>query len=158
MSKTQTQAPATVDPLLERLEQELAPSWIPEAEGDTIVGVFLRLEQGPTQFGPKPFAVLATDEGERSVWIFTESMMTGFRRAKPEPGERVAVRYMGMKPVKNQTPGRRSEYHDYRVVVDRPVGAEKPVDWDTALAGNVPLEPAEQTGNGSGSQTDEIPF
>jgi hypothetical protein len=119
--------------LLAKLEAGFPESWQPTEAGDTIVGTFLRLESGRTKYGPAPVVVLATDEGERSVWLFFEALKSGFRRAQPAPGEQIAVRYLGEQTVKNPSPGRRDSYHDFRVAVDRPATATAPVDWGAAL-------------------------
>jgi hypothetical protein len=115
------------DDLLAKLDKEFPPGWQPEKEGETITGVFLRLETGFTSFGESRVAVLATDEGERSVWLFHNSLWSEFRRAQPAPGERIAIRYLGMQDVKSPVAGRNSKFHAYRVAVDRPEG--QPVDW-----------------------------
>ena len=129
------QQPGTpaADELLAKLEQPLPESWLPKKAGDTIVGTFLSLDTGMTAFGPAKMAVLATSDGERAVWIFYESLKSAFVRAKPEPGERIAVRYLGEEKAKNPTPGRKATYHSFRVVVDRPVDTSKPVDWASEL-------------------------
>jgi hypothetical protein len=142
--------------LLAKLDAGYPVSWVPENEGDTIVGTFIRLETGPTAFGPSLVAILVDQEGnERSVWIFYESLKSGFRRAEPAPGEKIAVRYMGKKPVKNATPGRRSEYHYFQVAVDRPITSEKPVDWSTALGGDTA---ATSAATAAEPAPDDIPF
>ena len=129
-----TSEPAgAVDPLLEQLDKGYPPAWMPEKVGDTITGAFLRLESGMTKFGPAPVVVIGTDAGERSVFLFYESLKSAFRRAQPEPGERLAIRYEGEAEVKNPTPGKAATFHDYRVAVDRPATAAKPVDWNAAL-------------------------
>lgn len=126
----------TEDKLRKQLDKDYAKAWIPETKGDTIVGTMLRLEQGTTSFGPAPVVIIA-EEGtgeERAIWLFTEAIRSGFNRARPAVGERVAVRYLGKQKVKNQTPGRANEYHNFKVAVDRPDGTQ--VDWAGAL--NVP--------------------
>lgn len=147
--------------LLEQLDAGFPPAWIAEEAGETIVGTFVRLDQGRTAYGPCPVIVLDTGDGElRSVFVFYESLKSGLRRAQPIPGERVAIRYDGLQPVKNQTEGRRDSFHSYRVAVDRPKVATGPVDWNAALgpdtAGAVsdpPEAPAEVAGG-----SDDIPF
>ena len=67
------------------------------------------------------------------MWLFYESMRSGFLRAQPTPGEQIGIRYLGKQAVKNQTPGRAAEYHNYKVAVDRPLGTEAPVDWAAEL-------------------------
>lgn len=128
MSEVQ-QSQSADDRLKAMLDKPLPEAWIPKKAGDVISGAFISLGEGVTQYGPAPFVVLGTAAGEVSVWLFYESMKTGFLRAKPQPGEIVAIRYDGEKPVKNPAPGRKKTYHDYRIAVDRPEAA--PVSWDT---------------------------
>lgn len=138
------------DELLAKLEEGFPPTWLAENAGDTITGAFLRLESGMTQYGPAPIVILGTADGERSVWLFYESLKSAFRRAQPEPGERVAIRYDGEQPVKNPTPGKRNTFHAYRVAVDRPAVASK-VDWTAALG-------AEPVATDPSNDHDEIPY
>lgn len=142
--------------LLEQLDAGFPPAWIAETAGDTIIGTFARLDNGRTSFGPCPVVVIATEQDgeivERSVFLFYESLKSGFRRSQPVPGERIAVRYNGTKKVENQTPGRRDTYHDYSVAVDRPkVGGV--VDWGAALGAEEPPPAASEDAG-----PDDIPF
>lgn len=139
------------DELLAKLDTGYPPAWIAENAGDVIAGAFLRLETGMTKFGPTPVVVVGTYEGERSVFLFYESLKTGFRRAQPVPGERIAIRYEGEKPVKNPSPGRSQTFHDYRVVVDRAATAGS-VDWSAALGPDTTAPIAEQ------ATGDDIPY
>src|SRR5262245_35586478 len=50
--------------LAELAAQEFPESWIPSAEGDLIVGEFVRLDQGPTTRGPASIVVLRTENGD----------------------------------------------------------------------------------------------
>jgi hypothetical protein len=136
MPKTQNES-TTLTPvdekLLAKLDEGFPPSWRPEQEGDAISGAFLRLEQGMTTFGPSPIVILGTPDGERSVWLFAESIKSAFMRAQPVPGELVAIRFEGEQDVKNPTKGRKATAKIFRVAVDRPATAPGPVDWGTAL-------------------------
>lgn len=142
---------APQDDLLAKLDAGFPPTWQAEKEGDTIVGAFLRLEQGQTQFGPAPIVILGTEDGERSVWLFYESLKTGLLRSQPAPGERIAIRYEGEQPVKNPTPGRKATAKIFRVAVDREAIQQKPVDWGAALGGD------SSTGTDEPA-SDEIPY
>lgn len=133
MANSKNVIAAEHEELLRQLDEGYAPSWIPEKPGDTIVGTLVRASTGFTSFGPAPVIELVTDDGDRfSVWLFYETLKSEMRRMKPAPGERVAVRYLGEAQVKNQTKGRKSAYHNYRVAVDRPIGSET-VDWNAVL-------------------------
>lgn len=128
------------------LDKPLAPAWMAKNAGDMVSGAFVTLGSGMTEYGPAPFVILGTAEGEVSVWLFYESLKTGFLREKPQPGELVAIRYEGEKPVKNPAKGRKKTYHDYRVAVDRPEAA--PVSWDVLGATVDDREPEAESSEG----------
>lgn len=136
--------------LLAELDKDFPESWIPEKPGDTIVGVLVRGSTAPTQFGPAPVLHLATDDGDRSVWVFYETLKSELRRLKPAAGEKVAIRYVGEEKAKNPKPGRSATYHSYKVAVDRPIGTDK-LDWDGLLGAPEPVASPEP-------DSDEIPF
>lgn len=146
------EASTAVDPLNEQLDKPLPESWRPENPGDTIYGTFLRLEEGPSQYaGPTPIVVIAekdTDGVERSIWLFGNVIRTQFLKARPQPGEMIAVRFLGKRKAKNPQPGTSGEYNDWKVAVDRPAAQVK-VDWGTvggssvnpSAAGTLELQP-----------------
>ncbi|CAN5743296.1 hypothetical protein BH18ACT15_BH18ACT15_11870 [soil metagenome] len=109
---------------LEKAVAESFPeSWIPEHDGDTIVGTFVRLDSGTTRYGQSPIVILDTAQGERSVWLIHVVLRNEFKRQQPKAGEPVAVRYLGKKQgAEGQS------YAAYRVKVQRDHD-----DWD-ALA------------------------
>jgi hypothetical protein len=116
--------------LREKMEEPLPESWIAKEAGEELVGTFVRLDQGRTDaFGAAWIVVVETEKGEhKSVWLFHQALLNEFRRVRPVPGELIGIRYGGKKPVKNQTPGRASSYHDWKVVVDRAQNAAT-TDW-----------------------------
>lgn len=129
MSEAQVTGSASEE-LLSKFGEAPPEAWIAKNPGDTLTGAFLGLEQGTTVHGRSAFVVIGTDQGPKSVWLFYESLKSGFRRTRPQVGEIVAIRYNGEVKSKNPTPGRSETYHDYQVVVDRPQGSA--VDWDNA--------------------------
>jgi hypothetical protein len=157
MTKTQNESTAVAAPvdekLIAKLDEGFPPSWQPEQEGDAISGAFLRLEQGMTTFGPSPIVILGTPEGERSVWLFAESIKNAFLRAQPVPGELVAIRFEGEQAVKNPTPGRKATAKVFRVVVDRPAQTTAAVDWTAALG-----SPSASSDDDAGAGDDGIPY
>jgi hypothetical protein len=112
---------------LAELESGFPESWIPSPDGDTLVGEFVRIEQGATVRGPAWVAVFRTeDKVERSVWLLHTVLRNELVRQRPRPGELVVIRYEGTKLTRAG-----QLYHAYRVLVDR---EELPPDWD-AVAG-----------------------
>jgi hypothetical protein len=104
-------------------EQQLPEAWIPATIGDTIVGLFVRLEQGSTVRGPAWIAILKTEDGkERSVWLLHTVLRNALARLQPETHELVLIKYEG---TKESNAGQK--YEAYRVLVDR----EQPVpEWE----------------------------
>ncbi len=102
------------DDLEARLSEDYPQSWIPEAEGDTIVGEVVRYTTGTTQYGESPVVVLRTADGLRSVWLLSTVLRSQFGKLKPRPGERVGIRYGS-----ERTSASGNAYRDFRVEVDR---------------------------------------
>jgi hypothetical protein len=111
------------DNLERQASQEFPRSWVPSEGDPSIVGEFLRLEQGATSYGPARIVVLRTKDGtEKSVWLFHAVLRNEFSRVRPKVGELVAIRSLGKKQgAAGQT------YEAYRVVAQRDEGAP---DWD----------------------------
>lgn len=123
MTETQT------DPLVERaeklaekVEQGYPESWRPEA-GQTLVGVFQRLESGHTSYGPAWIAILSdvASGEERSVWLLHTALRNQFKRHAPAAGELVAIKYEG-----KATSSTGQKYDNWTVRVDR---GEAAADW-----------------------------
>jgi hypothetical protein len=112
------------DNLERQATQDFPRSWVPSEADPSIVGEFLRLEQGTTAYGPARIVVLKTKDGsERSVWLFHTVLRNEFARVRPKVGELVAVRYLGKKQ------GAQGQaYESYRVVSQRDEGAP---EWDS---------------------------
>jgi hypothetical protein len=154
-SSTRTAAaPPTADAAMnEALERPDPVAWKPVKAGDQIVGTLLRVEQRTTQYGPAAAMILVDGECvEHSVYLFFESMKTQLDRLRPAAGERVAIRYLGEKPSKNPTPGRKATYHDFKVAVDRPVNAVE-VDWSSTFGKTTTAAEPEPD-----ADTEDLPF
>lgn len=130
--------------LQEKLEQGFAPGWRPDdtdADGvaaNPVFGTFARMEKAQTSFGPCWIMILAgvtdadgepvkTNAGEvtdeLSVWLLHTVLVNECARAKPKPGERVGIKYLG----KQKPSGGGNSFHAYRVKVDRV--QEEEFDW-----------------------------
>lgn len=120
--------------LIEELGKDYPESWIPESEGDSLVGYFVGLDKGRTSFGPAWIVVLDCNGTNRSIWLLHEALKSQFLQAKPVSGELVAVMYRGRRKAKNPTPGKSETYHDYRVAVDRGSGEAAEATWDAIEA------------------------
>jgi hypothetical protein len=127
--------PQRADRLAELAERRPPESWIPTAEGDSIVGEFVRLDEGPTVRGQAHIMVIKTEDGlERSVWLLHTVLRNELARQRPQPGELVLIKYVGKK---ENTAGQ--HYGAYRVVVDR---EQRVPDWD-AVTGTEAADPEE---------------
>lgn len=124
----------TSSDMLERLEQEAAAGWKPEA-GDTLVGVVDNVKASqPNQYGTYPIVTIRTEDGEMvAVHCFHQTLKDRLLEKRPAPGERVAIQYIGTATSKTRTDskGNPVEYHKYAVVVDRPTDTETAATWDT---------------------------
>jgi hypothetical protein len=73
--------------------------WDWKADGLTVEGTFVRMDQRPTAYGPKPILILDVDGVERSVWVNTNALRSKLagelqrRKARNfDVGERVVIR------------------------------------------------------------------
>jgi hypothetical protein len=98
-----------------RLDAEFPPPIIVE-EGQSVVGTYLRLEQGYAEYcGPVWVMVLATSDGEeRSLWLLHRALINGFKRLRPKPGDLVGAKNLG----KRRSQAGRA-YVDWRCAIDR---------------------------------------
>ena len=69
----------------------------------------------------------AADGQMRSIWVFHDALLSQMRRLRPQPGDRIAVRYNG-----KRVSGTNRAYHDYDVATDREAAG---FDWDDTPAG-----------------------
>lgn len=126
--------------LRDRLEVDYPAPWKP-APGETITGVFARIEHGWAKHAKEcAIMVLAdpTTRVETSVWLMHAALKAKLAKERPAIGELVAIKYLGI--------SESSDAAMYRVTVDRPTGAS--VDWDR-IGGGL------SAGGGASVETDE---
>lgn len=145
--------------LSEAAELGYPPAWIPEKEGDEVIGCVVDFKpRVATSYGPVPVVTLKQPDGQPiSVWLTHTVLRRAFAREGVALGETVLVRYAGARDG-----GPTGSYHDYRVVVDRPKPSGQ-IDWHTVsveheddveeLARNVPPPDVPPTADG-----EDIPF
>lgn len=111
--------------LREQLDQGFPPSWKPDTPGETLTGIFVARDVGPTQYGPKFIVVLENPSTKErtSVWLLHTALESQFRRAQPNIGELVAIKYEGKVMAKDG----KNEYDNWTVMVDRPAATS--FDW-----------------------------
>lgn len=141
----------TATRLREQADRDYPQAWIPEAEGDELLGVLASVRPAvQTAYGPAPVVELEDVLGARwSVWLVHTVLRREFERQRPVLGERVLIRYLGtVRPESGGAP-----YESYRLVVDR-VDENSDIDW-AGIAdsyGDEPREPVPAT-----SRADEAP-
>jgi hypothetical protein len=83
-----------------------------------LVGKVQRYAQGPTPYG-WVHTVLVQEErtGDLwSLWLSSTVLLQQFQQQRPQPGERIGLKYQGKDFEKG--------YHKYRLLVDRPEAAD----------------------------------
>lgn len=132
-------------------------TWRP-AVGSEFVGTFIRLDQGPENEYGTPWIVVfqgsvsavmtpgvntadepMEDGVEYGFWLIHSTALSQFKDAQPEPGERFACLYRGLRKSKTRRDrqGNPVEYHAYSVICpDRQVpGVTAEISWDTLDTG-----------------------
>lgn len=102
--------------LADRLDAEYAEAWRPNP-GDKIVGTIATIEMFTGQYEPYPIVTVDTDDGPRSVHAFHTVLRSELAGKKPQPGDRIGIKYRGKSD---------KGYESYRVVVE----SDRRVDWD----------------------------
>lgn len=127
--------------LEERLEQEYPESVILDEEKHTIIGKFVRVDTGPTSYGPQPIFVFELRNGQQvGLWGVHAVLRSQFARCRPQPGDIVGVRFLGEKQS-----GSGTTYKNYRVE-KWAEGGDATIDWSeidpSAVVGYAPPEDA----------------
>lgn len=111
-------------------------AWAPHtdaSEATEIVGVFVRMEYGETEYGRHGIVVLRLMDGTmRSVWLLHNVLANEFARQRPHTGDLVAIRYLG------EVSGEKRKYTGYRVEVER--NTPQVIDWDAVAPGNTTVD------------------
>jgi hypothetical protein len=98
-------------------------NWIPE-EGDLLLGQLVRYS-GPiqTEYGKAWVAIIMDEDTgkEWSLWLMETVLVNEWTALAPDPGERVAVKYLGLKSPRDGG----KPYKNYFVQVDRRGGASQ---------------------------------
>lgn len=154
---------STISDFASSLDTGMAQAWRPDQGGDDnpnpLIGTFLEMTSATTAFGPAWVMTVRLEDGsERSVWLIHTVLRNELARAKPKPGERIGVKYLGKQHVEGG-----QDYVGYRVKVDRPLG--EAFDW-SKLGGEPDSEPLPDPPAGAqepvsvpeGAGDDGIPF
>jgi len=103
----------------ERMREELeaqervAQEWQPE-EGEILLGTLLYTQQITGEYGTTPIAMLEdADSGETvAVWLKHKILQREWEGRKPEPGDRIGIKYLG------EESGKNGKYHAYVLKVE----------------------------------------
>ena len=119
--------------LSERISRDPEP-WQP-AEGSTIEGVVLDVDSRESEYsGSYPVLSVEDDDGtEWTIHAFHTVLAGELARKNPEPGDRIAIRFIGQ-----QTKADGKPFFNYRVAIER---AERPAVPE-APTPEVPAVPA----------------
>lgn len=117
-------SPDDREKLEEALEQEYPETFVFDDTNNKLIGVFVRVDTGPSEYGPVPIAVLEDGGKEYGVWMFHAVLRNQFAQVKPRVGELVGVKYLGKKMGAS---GR--QYANY-VVKRIPDASAEAFDWD----------------------------
>lgn len=116
-----------------QVDREFADAWRPDP-GDKLVGDVVELGQRDGAYGAYPIVTVRRDDGtELALHAFHTVAQTELARARPQIGERIAIKYVGKKTGADG----RSSYHAYKVAVDRQAAA---FNWG-AFAGEQNADP-----------------
>jgi hypothetical protein len=151
---------------------DYAPGWQP-AKDESVVGKVVKLDRGENQWGAYPIVTLELDAGQTigirdsaegesirtelvtlpgqmlAVHGFHHVLKGALRRARPMPGQRLAVKYLGMVD-RQKSEG--AQFHGYQVRV---------LDMDTTDFWGAPSAEdmfGEDAPTSSGQFNDEPPF
>lgn len=110
------------DDLAKDNDGEYGESWVPNKDSTqprTLLFTVLQYSAGPaTRFEDKPWICNVQDHAGKawSIWLLSDRLKDEFAEQRPMPGERAALRYVGLVE-KKSAPG--EYYHQYVLTVDR---------------------------------------
>jgi len=132
------------DDLMKQLDEELAPSWIAEAEGDLISGKILRFGSNTTDYGTYPVMTLAVESAttrgqklkdlELAVHLMGAVLANWYESTEPQKGGRAAIRYNGK--VASKTPGN-NPYKNWSTAYEPPPTLTEQLDAPAETGGTM---------------------
>jgi hypothetical protein len=138
-----------------QVDREYAEAWRYEP-GDKLIGETVELSQREGAYGIYPIITVRQDNGvELAFHAFHTVARNELAKAAPQVGERIAIKYVGVKEAGGEG---RSSYHAYKVAVDR---AARAFNW-SAFGETGEVEPDIPADDGPPLSTvptdDDIPF
>jgi hypothetical protein len=128
-----------------KLDQPRAETFRFAKAGDEIAGTVVRLDVAGTEYGQQKIVVVDPGDGNlRSIWLLHDALLSQMRKLKPQPGDVIAVRYLG-----RQTSGSGRSYHAYTVATD----ADQPqFAWDAGTPAAVSAAWDDEAAGGWGEE------
>lgn len=105
------------------LDQDYPETVRLDDDNPKVMGEFVRVDFGPSEYGQVPIVVLSREGKEYGLWLFHAVLRNQFAKVKPKVGEMVGAKYLGKK---KGASGR--EYSNYIVKRIPKAGAEV-FDW-----------------------------
>ena len=94
---------------------DFAPGWRPEP-GSTVTGEVVSVDLGENKWGSYPIVTVVQDDGEKiAIHGFHTVLRNALERARPMPGARMAVRYVGLVTEDKKGKALETDYHGYQV-------------------------------------------
>ena len=114
--------------LKKETEAERPEAWIADENDAEFLGIFRKLDRGPSKFGMAPIAIFEDPQSGllRSVWLHHTVLRNAMYELQPKPGELVLIRYVGREVKEDGT-----DYVSYRVAVDRP--NDQGLSWESVM-------------------------
>lgn len=108
--------------LEQRLEADAA-AWRPDQDDPPIlIGEVISVDTGTSEYGPYPLLVIRDEAGnEKAVHAFHTVLRNELVRCKPQPGEKIGIKYLGDVDAKPGSPYK--TYKGYKVRVERERGS-----------------------------------
>lgn len=150
------------DDFREKVEKETLEypeSWDPDP-GDVLIAIVQGYNQAHTRYGEQYVCNVEreTDGEPLSVWLGHTVLLDAFKRKRPEPGERIGIKYHG--------PHDEKDYEMYTLRVDRS-GSDAVPDFESSnqpverKGGNAPgdvlADQVKQKRRNAGSTEKELP-
>ena len=133
---------------LEHFDGTYPQAWQPDP-GDILVGKIVKIERAPCRFGAGGMTwVLCIEKDEGlgavSLWLTSTVLLNEFRKLRPKQGERIGIKYLGMRQGADNT------YKAYAIRIDRPEEEPdfEPLGGEERLGRGAMREMGEDGGNG----------
>lgn len=103
-----------------QLDQDYAPAWRPEKEGDSILGTITTVSMGHSEYGTYPIITVVTSDGEMlAVHGFHGVLKQRLIEIRPKVDEVIGIKFIGHIVPEDGEKGV-NDYYAYKVIINRP--------------------------------------